>query len=142
VAELYSLSAKTVSRYLRVHQLIPALKTRLDSGEFAFIAAVTLSFLKESEQQLVDTCVELNGFAVDMKKADALRQYSEKIKLDEENIYLILSGEVARTPKPNRTPTVKVSKSVYSKYFKSSQSVKEIQDIVEKALELYFEQTA
>jgi len=42
--------------------------------------------------------------------------------------------------KPNRTPTVKIDKSVYSRYFKPSQPTKEIQNIVEKALELYFEQ--
>ena len=138
VAKEYSLSKDTVARYLRVHQLIPTLKTRLDNGEFAFIPAVTLSFLKESEQKLLDKSIELNGFAVDMKKADILRQYSEKGKLNDENIYLILSGEVGQKPKTNRMPMVKVSKAVYSKYFKPTQSSKEIQTIVEKALELYF----
>ena len=43
-------------------------------------------------------------------------------------------------PKPNRTPTVKVDKAVYARYFKPSQPAKEVQDIVEKALEMYFEQ--
>ena len=138
VAKEYSLSKDTVARYLRIDQLIPTLKARLDSGEFAFIPAVTLSFLKEPEQQLLDNCIGLNSFAVDMKKADILRQHSEKGKLNEENIFLILSGEIGQKPKPNRTPTVKVSKDIYAKYFKSGQSAKEIQDIVEKAIERYF----
>jgi len=140
VGEMYSLSKNTVARYLRLNHLIRALRPRLDSGEFAFLTAVTLSFLKEPEQKLLDNCIELNGFKVDMKKAEILRQYSEKGKLNDENIYLILAGEAGQKPKPNRTPTVKVSKAVYTKYFKSSQSALEVQGIVEKALELYFNQ--
>lgn len=136
----YSLSKDTVARYLRINQLIPSLKTRLDNGDFAFIPAVTLSFLKEAEQSVLDACMKANSFKVDMKKADILRQYSEKDKLDSDSIYLVLSGKAGQKPPPNRTPTVKVSKAVYAKYFDSGQPAKEVQDIVEKALELYFNQ--
>jgi ParB family chromosome partitioning protein len=75
-----------------------------------------------------------------MKKADALRQYSNKGKLNGDNIYAILSGKAGQKPPPNRTPTVKINTTVYARYFKPSQSAKEIQDIVEKALEMYFRQ--
>ena len=141
VAKEYSLSGRTIARYQRIFMLIPELKARLDSGELAFIPCVTLSFLKENEQQFLDKCIGLNNFAVDMKKADTLREYSKKGKLDEESIYLILSGEIGQKPKPNRTPTVKVGKEIYTKYFKSWQSSREIQGIVEKAIELYFSGT-
>jgi ParB family chromosome partitioning protein len=138
VAEMYSLSAKSVSRYLRLQKLIPALKSRLDNDEIAFVAAVTLSFLKESEQEAVEDCMERNNLSVDMKKANILRHFSEKSKLNGENVYKILSGDTA--PKPNRTPTVKIDKTVYARYFKPNQPAKEVQEIIEKALELYFEQ--
>ena len=49
-----------------------------------------------------------------------IRQFSEKGKLDGENVYKILSGNVA--PKPNRTPTVKIDKNVYAQYFKPNQT--------------------
>ena len=81
--------------------------------------------------------MERNELSVDMKKADILRQFSEKQKLNGESVYRILSGETAS--KPNRTPTVKVSKTLYSKYFQPSQPAKEVQAIVEKALEMYFD---
>ena len=97
-----------------------------------------LSFLKEAEQELVDDCMERNQLTVDMKKADILRQFSEKGKLDGENVYKILSGNAA--PKPNRTPTVKIDKNVYAQYFKPNQPAKEVQATVEKALEMYFAQ--
>lgn len=138
VGTRYGLSSRVVSRYIRIHQLIPELKTMLDANIIAFIPAVTLSFLKEKEQKDLAKCVELNDFSVDIKKADILREFSNKSKLDDEKIYLILNGEIGQKPKPNRTPTVKVNKTVYAKYFTPNQPAKEVQDIVEKALELYF----
>ncbi|MDR1131808.1 MAG: ParB N-terminal domain-containing protein [Oscillospiraceae bacterium] len=138
VAQEYGLSKDMVARYLRIYKLIPALKIRLDNGEIAFLTAVTLSFLKESEQDMLDKCLELNRFSVDMKKADILRDYSEKNKLNGDSIYLILTGEIRQKPKPNRTPTVKVSKTLYAKYFSPNQPATEIQTIVEKALDFYF----
>ncbi len=138
VGEMYSLSKNTVARYLRIHQLVPALKTMLDAGAVSFIPAVTLSFLKTREQKEVAHCIELNGFNCDMKKADVLRQYSQDGKLDEDSTFLILNGEIGQKPPPNRTPVVKVNKTVYARYFKPGQPAKEVQDIVEKALDMYF----
>jgi ParB family chromosome partitioning protein len=43
LAEMYSLSARTVSRYLRIQLLIPQLKSLLDNGNIPLIPAVTLS---------------------------------------------------------------------------------------------------
>ena len=137
VGDSYGLSKDSVARYLRVHQLAPELKTRVDFDEIPFIPAVTLSYLKVTEQKQLDKCMEQNGFKVDMRKADVLRDYSSRGKLDSESIYLILNGEVGQPPKKNRTPTVKVSKAVYVKYFTPKQTTREIQDYVEKALDFY-----
>ena len=138
VGEAYSLSKDTVARYLRIHRLNSTLKLSLDNGNIAFMSAVTLSFLKEAEQSLVANCMERNGLSVDMKKADMLRKFSDKGRLDGESVYRILTG--ADVHKPDRTPSVKVNKTVYAKYFKPNQPAKEVQEIVEKALEMYFEQ--
>jgi len=135
----YGLSKDTIARYLRINQLLPILKSQLDNGNIAFIPAVTLSYLKEAEQTALADCIEQHCFSVDMQKAYTLRKHSEKRKLDGNTIKCILSG--AMTQKSNRTPTVKVSKTVYAIYFKPSQSAKEVQEIVEKALAMYFERT-
>jgi ParB family chromosome partitioning protein len=139
LAKQYSLAPHQIAQYLRIHKLYEPLKWRLDYGEFAYDPAVTLSFLREWEQKSVDKCLGLDKFKVDIRKADALRAYSERDGLDDQTIYLILSGELGGAPKKKRLPTFKVSKSVYVKYFKPNQSAKEVQAIVEKALELYFE---
>ena len=136
VAEMYSLSSRTVSRYLRLQHLTSLLLPLVDNGCISLIPAVTLSYLKEAEQAAVADCLKKHNLAVDMKKAETLRKHSEKSRLDEDAIKRILSGLMAH--KPNRTPTVKIHKTVYAKYFKSNQSAKEVESIVEKALEMYF----
>ena len=138
VGQEYGLSKDTVARYLRIHQLTMEIKILLDDGNIAFMSAVTLSYLKIEEQTLLVDCMERNDLSVDMKKADILREFSEKGKLDGENVYKILSGNAV--PKPNRTPTVKINKTVYSRYFTPTQPAKEVQATVEKALEMYFAQ--
>jgi len=134
----YGLTPNRVAQYLRVNKLIGPLSIRLDKGEFTLSPAANLSFLKATEQKAVDKCMKLNGFKVDMRKSDILREYSDTRKLDDETVYYILNGEIGRLPKKNRTPTIKVAKSVYTKYFQPEQSVKEVQRIVEKAICYYF----
>jgi ParB family chromosome partitioning protein len=138
LAEEYDLTSNQVALYLRVIQLIEPLKVRLDKGEFALTPAMNLSFLKEAEQKAVNKCMELDSFKVDVRKSGILRAYSADKKLNDESIYTILNGELCRAPKKNRTPTVKVAKNIYARYFKPEQSAKEVQEVVEKALEYYF----
>jgi ParB family chromosome partitioning protein len=137
VAKEYGLSKDTVARYLRINRLNLPLKKQLDDGGIAFMSAVILSYLDDAEQKLLADCLAKHNLTVDMKKADMLRKYSEKNRLDSDSIYRILSGSLSH--KPIRTPTVKISKAVFVKYFNSNQSAKEIQAIVEKALAMYYE---
>lgn len=140
LAEEYSLKPNQIALYLRVQQLIDSLKIRLDNDECPLSAAADLSFLKEPEQKAVDKCMDLNGFKADVKKAAALRGYSERGKLDDEKMYLILNGELGQPPKKKRTPTFKIKPKVYSLYFSPGQKASEIEEVVEKALALYFNQ--
>ena len=98
----YSLSKNTISRYLRIQHLTPRLKAQLDVGGIAFIAAVSLSFLKGAEQTILADCMEQYELTVDMKKADMLRKQSEKDRLGTDAIKRILTGADAH--KPDRTP--------------------------------------
>lgn len=139
IGETYGLAKDTVARYVRIHtHLNLALKNRMDNGSIGFIPAVTLSFLKDKEQDFLDKCIELNGFKVDIRKADILRGYSEKGKLNDDNIYLILNGELGQPPKKKRTPTFKIKQKVYSRYFTAEQKTSEVEEVIEKALEFYF----
>jgi ParB family chromosome partitioning protein len=140
IAEMYSLSKNTVSRYLRIHQLYTPLKEMLDIGFVPFIPAVTVSFLTDSEQIMLADYLDEGIGRLDIKKADLLREYSKEGKLDRQSMVAILSGKAV--PKPQKAPTIKVSGEVYSRYFTSGQSAQEVQTVVEDALAFYFHHKA
>lgn len=80
-----------------------------------------------------------DSYKVDMKKAELLRSYYETGKLNDTSVVQILSGEKARKPKTNKPQPVKVKQAVITKYFTAGQTAKEIEDIIERALALFFE---
>ncbi|MMZ68388.1 hypothetical protein D1872_310730 [compost metagenome] len=71
-----------------------------------------------------------------MKKAELLRKYSGQ--LTDEQAAKILSGEATRKPR-NKTPApFKLKHKVYAKYFSSVHKATEVEEIIDKALEMYF----
>lgn len=94
ISKNYGLSRTNIVRYLRINQLIEGLKKRLDDEELPFTVAVTLSFLKEKEQELLEKNIALNHFLINTKKANKLKDLSKRNELDEVNLYNILNGEV------------------------------------------------
>ncbi|SCG83678.1 Stage 0 sporulation protein J [Proteiniborus sp. DW1] len=139
IGNQYDLSGKTISRYLRIDSLIEPLKYRLDSEEIPFIAAVDLSFLKEDEQESVEGILKEKKFKVDIKKAAALKKFSQHRSLTEEKAFDILSGKYFDNPS-KKPKSIKVKPKIISKYFSEDQNQKDIEMIIEKALELYFSQ--
>ncbi|OOP72808.1 ParB N-terminal domain-containing protein [Clostridium beijerinckii] len=135
----FNLSGRTVSRYLRICHLIKELKDRLDIEEIPFFAAVELSYLKEDEQNIIEAIIIENKFKIDLKKSQVLRDYSEKNKLDEETAHSILSGEINKKAKSNKPATIKLKPKLISKYFKPEVKQPEIEEIIDKALKLYFD---
>ncbi|MCX7748218.1 MAG: ParB N-terminal domain-containing protein [Clostridia bacterium] len=136
VGEKYNLSKNTVARYIRLNELIPKLLNRVDSEEIAFIPAVTLSFVKKSEQQDIERILAENNLKVDMVKADILRSNTGTLTADK--IYAILSGELGKKKKNNKLAPIKIKPKVISRFFTQEQKASEIEDIIEKALEQYF----
>jgi ParB family chromosome partitioning protein len=65
VGKNYNLSKRSVARYLRLNELILKLLERVDNEEIAFIPAVSLSYLRESEQRELETAISENDFKVD-----------------------------------------------------------------------------
>ncbi|ADL52070.1 ParB N-terminal domain-containing protein [Clostridium cellulovorans] len=134
----YKLSGRTVSRYLRICNLILELKERLDVEEIPFVAAVELSYLNNEEQDIVEEILSENNFKVDMKKAETLRIYSESKKLNQETAYSILSGDLNKKPKTNKPGTIKLKPKLINRFFTAETKQTEIEETIERALELYF----
>lgn len=136
VANEYGLSQNSVSRLLRVEKLIPELKQRTDDAELSLRSAVHLSYLTTDEQKLIEASISEHGYKVDMKKSERLQDCTGK--LNSEQINKILSGEATRKPR-NKTPApFKLKHKVYAKYFSSAHKVVEVEEIIDKALEMYF----
>ncbi|WP_042196269.1 ParB N-terminal domain-containing protein [Paenibacillus camerounensis] len=132
----YGLSKNTVARLLRMNKLSPPLKAMVDDTKIGLYPAVSLSYLNDTEQQVVHEALSRNDYKVDMKKAELLREYSGH--LTDEQADRILSGEATRKPR-NKTPApFKLKHKVYAKYFSSFHKAAEVEEIIDKALEMFF----
>jgi ParB family chromosome partitioning protein len=136
----YGLSRDKVAKYIRISNLIEPLIFRVNSGEIAFLAAYDLSFVEdEAQQQRIADLMESNNYKMDTKKAELFHSYYKAGKLTDTAIMQILSGEKTRKPKSNKPQPVKIKPAVISKYFTPQQTQKEIEEVIDKALALYFE---
>ena len=127
----FGLSSKTVARYLRINNLISEFKKRLNSGAISLRCAVSLSYLDNGEQELVSEVLKTSRHKLSMAEAEELRK--AKKPLTEDTVYQIVEDETAREMAP-----YKLSKNIISQYFKPDQSCEEIEDIIKKALDMYF----
>ncbi|AET57243.1 hypothetical protein [Paenibacillus terrae] len=109
-----------------------------DDAELSLRSAVHLSYLTTDEQKLIDASISEHGYKVDMKKSERLQDYAGK--LTSEQINKILSGEATRKPR-NKTPApFKLKHKLLAKYFSSAHKAAEVEEIIDKALEMYFAQ--
>lgn len=131
----YGLSKGTVIRLIRINKLIDELKAIVDSGELAIRAGVELSFLSADTQAVIAECAEESK--IDMKKAKMLRASADsKGNIDRDTVESIISGE---DTEPKQKPkSVKINNDTYTKYFSNGEKPKEVTEIIEKALEMYF----
>jgi len=137
LAQEYGLSKDCIARYLRINKLIAVFKEMLDEGGIAFIPAVTISFLSEQEQLIVNDVLNSGNYKLDMKKAEFLRQLSESNKLTHETAEGVFSGK-GTSKKSSRPAAIKIKPKVVSKFFTPEQKASEIEETIVKALEFYF----
>lgn len=143
VANKYDLSPRNVARYLRIDTLIAELKYRLDIGEIPFMAGVDLSFLKEDEQEMVESILDDFGFKVDLRKSDVLKTLSKGRNFNYNKAHEILSGKYFDKPKAsNKKPkfSSKFTKNIIEKYVTEERSLREVEKIAEELLEKHFSQ--
>lgn len=140
ISDEYGLSRDKVAKYIRIANLVDDLMQWVDTGEIAFLAAYDLSFVEDSDkQQRIADFMESDNYKLDMKKAELLREYYDKSTLSDKTIVQILSGEKTRKPKSDKPKPVKIKPAIVTKYFSAGESPKEIEDTIDKALALYFD---
>jgi ParB family chromosome partitioning protein len=137
VADENKMGKTNIQRYIRLNFLVPELLDRVDDGYIAFIPAVDLSYLKPEEQQIVDDILTEGGWKIDMVKAKALRVFSEKAGLTVETVREIVTG-AKKAGTPGRPTGFKLKPKLISRFFPGEQKKDVIEDVIEKALTMYF----
>ncbi len=130
LAEQVSDSKTQVQRYIRLNKLIPPLLNAVDAGTLKFVpAADFLSHLSEKEQTYLLLVMERDEVSPSLGQAQRLKQLSGEGKLENNIIDLIMREE-----KPlERKVTIRNDR--LQKYFPSSYTPKQMEDVIIKLLE-------
>lgn len=132
----YELSSTSISRYLHINNLIPALKERLDKKEIGMRVADSLSFLKPQEQKLIEELLN-EGKKINMNQVELLR---ERAKEEELTIPIIRAILDPNQLSASKVKSIKLTSTFLSRYFSAGQNEDEIKDTITKALALYFKE--
>ncbi|QSX05455.1 ParB N-terminal domain-containing protein [Sedimentibacter sp. zth1] len=142
IGQKYSLSKNTIARLLRIHKLVAELKEKIDAEEISLRAGVDLSYLLQNEQHIVVEIINQHDIKIDMKKSAQLKMLKKELQqLEEQDIKtILLASSSNQSNVQKKIKPIKIKRKLIEKYFKKEQDEDEIQNIVEKALEKYFEE--
>lgn len=87
-------SAKQISRFIRLTELIPALLKMVDGKKISFNAAVEVSYLAQKEQAVLIDFIEQES-APSLAQAKRLKEFSQDGKLNQESMEAIMTEDRA-----------------------------------------------
>ena len=132
LAEDVGESGRQIQRYIRLTELIPEILDMVDAGKIAMRPAVELSYLPKAEQLILLDTMQLEDCTPSHAQAIKLRKFSEAGRLDENVIMSVMTEE-----KGNQKEQFRMPKERISKYFSPGTPMKQMEDTIVKALELY-----
>ena len=125
-------SARQIQRYIRLTHLVSELLQMVDDGKIALTPAVELSYLSEKEQALLLEQMDYTDATPSLSQAQRMRHMSREQELSSEELCDIMS-EV----KGNQIEYVKVPMDRIRDFFRPDTSVKQMQDMIVKAMDHY-----
>lgn len=125
-------SQDQIRRYIRLTYLIEPLSKLVDDGQIAMRPAVELSYLEPPAQQKVWEEMDINICSPSHDQTIRMRKAQEEGKLTDEVISVIMQEE-----KPNQVEKIRLSSKRISHFFAPRTSVKEMENEIVKALEIY-----
>lgn len=123
-------SAKQISRYLRLTELIPELLDMVDAKKIAFNPAVELSYLNKEEQALLLDAMAKEEATPSLSQAQRLKKYSQEGKLSADVMDAIMSAE-----KKGELDKVTLTGDKIKKYFPKSYTPQQMEATIIKLLE-------
>lgn len=132
----------TVARLLRVNRLIDEFKELVDRESIKLRSAVDIYFMTEEQHKLTYSVIgKLSVTVIDMKTAKQLREIASSYAVvSEELITEVLAGEYGKVDESKDKGEKIILPTATFKRYLSGYSKKQANEIVEKALVLYFEQ--
>ncbi len=125
-------SARNIHRFIRLTELTPPLLQMVDDKKIAFNPAVELSYLpQELQTELLDV-IEQEECTPSLSQAQRMKQAAQEGKLDRNGIELVMGEE-----KPQQN-NLTIKGSQLEKYFPKEYTTKQKEDIIIKALDLYY----
>lgn len=140
IAKEYGLSGRTMARLLRINDLTEDWKRSVDNETVAFLTGVNVSYLSlELQKHLHDECQELS-IKLSIKDAKKLKEMNDDGELDETSVSKFLVGNEKNKIKKKNFRKFKLPIQKADRYFDDSMTQKEIEAIIEMALDQYFEE--
>ena len=128
-------SRDQVFRYIRLTHLIQPLLDQMDEGKIAFSVGVELSYLPDEAQYDLLDAMERNDCTPSYAQAVRLHKAYNACELDRWIIERTLSE-----PKPNQQEHIRLRREDYSKFFPSHYTAAQIEQDIQKGLELLYRQ--
>lgn len=136
VGENFKMSARSVSRYIRVNMLTDSLKALLDANRMPLRAAVDISFIDDAgmQDELADM-LDQYCLSLTMNMSAALKAAWQNGQLDSSSMQDILVGK----KKPEKKSVgFKPMKDLYARYFSDDMGPDDVYDVVDRALAEFF----
>lgn len=125
-------SARQISRYIRLTELIPSILEMVDEGRIAFRPAVELSYLQKDEQEELFEAMSFADATPSLAQSIKMKEFSKNGKLTPEVIESIMGEE-----KPNQKEKFSFRADRLRKFIPASVPYSKTEDYVLKALEHY-----
>lgn len=129
-------SGRQVQRYIRLTYLIQPLLDLVDDGRLKFNAAVELSYLDEIRQvDLVERMQLFDCYSISLDAAARIKEIAKygSLTVDKIDHYCFESQDAPKE-------SIKITANRINPFFDEKTSPKEKEDIIVKALELYYRQ--
>ena len=137
VGNEYSLSKNTVARYMRLATLNEDLLYKVDDETLPIRVGYNISFIEDEKIQSRINSLLNEGVSINIEKAEKLKNLYKNYKLNVDNVEYYLKNNEEK-PKRTRAKYIKIRNDITSKYFDKKCKQEEIEDVIDKALEMYF----
>lgn len=133
IAEQSGENYKQVQRYIRLTNLVEALREMVDDKQIALNPAVEISYLAENEQLALLETMQSEDCTPSLTQAQRMKKLSQEGRLSTDVIYSILTEE-----KPNQKEKLTIRCERVERFFPKGFSEKQKEDLIVQLLESWF----